>query len=193
MAASPLLLWLACGLGAGAVGVLRHAWALPQRSVGLNAAGWGLIIVSIVVGWHHGGAWGVSVAALTTTAAAFVALTIAGLSSPAGRASPSRRRAGMLPQNGEPRRIGRRVGTFLLVIPGGFLAALALAIAARELALRLGAWEADANVIAFFVVPLGWALLTTALLMLDRRRNQLITLLACGITCTPFILASLAS
>jgi hypothetical protein len=79
MEAGSVLLWLACATGAGGVGVLRYAWALPRRSSAANTAGWLLLLASVIFGWSQGGAWGVAVAALVTTAAAFVALTVAGV------------------------------------------------------------------------------------------------------------------
>ncbi|WP_448662570.1 hypothetical protein ACG3SL_18185 [Sphingomonas sp. CJ20] len=182
------ILWLACAMGAGAVGVLRHAWALPHRSTGWNTLGWALMVASVVAGWQAAGAWGVSVAALVTTGAAFVALAVAGLRAPPARAAASNRRVGMLPQPGEPRRIGRRVATFLLVIPGGLIAALALCLAVRTLGLWSGWGEANAVVAALYTVPLVWAGLATALLMQARRRTQIATLLACVAAGAPFLI-----
>ncbi|TKD49876.1 hypothetical protein [Sphingomonas baiyangensis] len=192
MGSGALPLWIAGLLGAGGVGVLRHAWSLPQRSPGWNAAGWLAIAAAVVVAWGHSGAWGVSVAALVTTTAAFVALGVAGATAPRGRAASSNRRAGMLPQPGEPRHLARRLGTFAIVMPLGFAVALLLGLATRGLGMALGWGEANANVAALFVVPLGWAVLATVLLM-QTRRMQLLTMAGCAILCAPLMLTGWGS
>lgn len=193
MAGDAALLWVAGALGAGGVVALRYAWSQPQRSAALNALGWAALVASTWCGWRHSGAWGVSIAALVTMAAAFVALAIAAARSPQGRAASPNRRAGMLPPPGEPRRIGRRFATFLLVVPGGFVASVALCLAVRALGLLLGWHEANANVAALYTVPLASAVLATLLLMQARRRSQITTLLACTLAGTPFLLTGLGS
>ena len=186
-AASPLL-WLAAALGVAGVGVLRLAWALPRRSAAWNAAGWSLLLAATVGSAAAEGAWGVAVAALLAMAAALAMLAVAGARSPAGRAAGSNRRVGMLPEGNEPRRIGRRLGTFALVIFGGFAASLALALATRALGGALGWHAANANALALFAVPLGWAVLSTVLLMQASRRSQVVTLVLCGLTAVPALL-----
>ncbi|GAA0733416.1 hypothetical protein [Sphingomonas japonica] len=188
-----MLLWLAAALGVAGVAALRYAWTLPRRSTGWNAVAWLLIAASVACGWRMGGAWGVSVAALATTAAAFAMLAAAGIGAPPGRTAASVRWAGMLPQAGEPRRIGRRIATFLIVIPGGFVIAIVLGIAMRGVATASGWGEANANVAALFTVPLGWAVLVTTLLMQGERRGQLLTLSACAAAGAPFLLTGLGS
>lgn len=181
------LLWLAGALGIAAIGLLRFAWSLPHRSIGWNAAAWATMAGSALCGWWSAGAWGVSVAALCTMAAAFVTLAVAGWRAAPGRAAGSNRRTGMLPEPGEPRRVGRRLVTFLLVIPGGLLASLAVALAVRGLGLALGWGEANANVSGLFAVPLAWSIVCTLLLM-QTRRGQAATLLVCGLAGAPFLL-----
>src|SRR5690606_7701384 len=141
-AASPLLL-LSVALGASGVAVLRYAWALSRRSVGLNAAGWALLATAVVAGWGGGGAWGVAMASIAAMLAASVALAVAALRSPPGKARTPNRRAGMLPEAGEPWRIGRRFGTFAIVILGGLAVSIGLAVALRGLGGALGWNEAD--------------------------------------------------
>lgn len=192
MEAGSVLLWLACAAGAGGVGVLRYAWALPRRSSAANTAGWLLLLASVIFGWSQGGAWGVAVAALVTTAAAFVALTVAGVTSPAGRAAP-RKRADRAVRADENRAIGRRIATFMLVIPGGFVASIAVGVAMRGAGTLLGWGEANANVAAIFSVPLSWAVLVVVLLMQVKRRSQALTLLGCALAGTPFLVTALAS
>lgn len=186
------LLWAACALALAGIAVLRFAWSLPHRSGAWNGAGWAALAASAGCGWWSAGAWGASVAALCAIAAAFVALAVAGWRSPPGRATGSNRRTGMLPEPGEPRRIGARLVTFLAVIPGGLLGALALALAVRGLGIASGWGEANGNVAGLFAVPLAWAILSTVLLMQGRRR-QAVTLLVCGIAGAPFLLSGVGA
>ena len=155
------------------VAVLRLAWARPRRSLPLNAIGWILLAAAMVAGWVMAGAWGVSVITLWAMGAAFVLLAVAAWQSPPARRKASRRRAGMLPEAGEPLHLGRRVATFLIVVLAAMLASLAIAIAVRWLSLLTGASEANANVLALFVVPLAWTILAFLILMTGSRKRQL--------------------
>jgi hypothetical protein len=193
MAAGMSWLWVACSLGAVAVAVLRYAWSLPRRSTGWNGAGWAILIASVLSGWQGGGAWGVSVAALVTMGAASIALAAAGLSAPKRGPKPSDRGAGMLPPRGEPRRIVRRVITFLLVIPGGLAASIGLGFVMRDLGSASHWSEANANVAALYTVPIAWGVLAVILLMQVRRLSQLVTLLACALASAPFLLANVGA
>ena len=190
--ASPLL-WIAAALGAAGVVVLRRAWALPKRSAGWNAAGWGLLSISTVAAARAEGAWGIALAAMVAMGAALVALALAGLQSPPGRAPVSNRRVGLLPEAGEPKRIGRRFGTLGLVILAGLLVSIALATAVRGLGGLLGWHEANSNALALFAVPVLWAVLCTVLLMQTRRRDQLVTLLVCALPVVPVLLTGALS
>jgi len=155
------------------VAVLRLAWARPRRSLPLNAIGWTLLAAAMVAGWVMAGAWGVSVITLWAMGAAFVLLAVAAWQSPSARRKASSRRAGMLPEAGEPLYLGRRVATFLIVVLAAMLASIAIAIAVRWLSLLTGASEANANVLALFVVPLAWTILTFLILMTGSRKRQL--------------------
>jgi hypothetical protein len=180
------ILFLAGIAGAvAAVSVLRLSWARPGRSKPLNAAGWCLIAASLAAGWIFAGAWGVTVISLWAMGTAFVALAIAAWRSPATIRKASRRRARMLPESGEPLRVGRRSVTFLLVVLAGMVAAIALAIATRWVALLAGASEANANVLALFVAPLGWTIMTFMILMTERRKRQLAIILVTVATAIP--------
>ncbi len=190
--ASPLL-WLAVALGVAGVGVLRFAWSLPRRSTTWNAAGWGLLLAGIVGAAQADGAWGISVAALFAMAAATIALAVAGARAPAGRTTASNRRVGMLPEGTEPRRIGRRFGTFGLVIIAGFIVSVGLAAAVRGLGGLLGWHEANSNALALFTAPLAWAVLSTVLLMQTRRRSQVLTLVLCSLPALPVLLTGALS
>lgn len=182
------LLWLSAAFGVAGVGVLRFAWSLPKRSAMWNAAGWGLLFASVLGAALADGAWGIAVAAIFTMTAAMIALSVAGARSPSGRAAASNRRVGMLPEAGEPRRIGRRFGTFGLVIVAGLAVSIGLAVAMRGLGGMLGWHEANSNALALFTVPLVWAVLCTVLLMQTRRRNQVLTLVLCSLPILPVLL-----
>lgn len=189
MAAPVPLTLLACALGAAAILVLRHAWALPARVPAWNALGWGLMAAGTIAAWRGDGAWGLAVAMLVATGTAFALLAHAGATTPPRPAKASNRRAGMLPQGGEPWRIGRRIATFLIVTLGGLVAAIGLGVAVRGAGVAAGWHESDANVLALFVVPVAWGVLATVLTMQARRRAQLATLAACGAAVLPILLA----
>lgn len=191
-AASPLL-GLAAALGVAGVGVLRFAWSLPRRSAVANAAGWGLLLASAIGAALAEGAWGIAVAAMVTMGAATVALAVAGAGSPRGRTAASNRRVGMLPEGREPRRIGRRLATFGLVIFGGLAVSIALALGVRGLGGMLGWHQANANALALFTVPLAWAIVSTVLLMQSSRRSQFATLALCGLPLVPVLLTGALS
>jgi hypothetical protein len=180
---------LAALAGVAGVAVLRLAWSRTRRSAGLNGAGWALLAAAALTGAAAAGAWGVAVASLFAMGAAFALLAIAGMRAPARTAKASSRRVGMLPEAGEPRRIGHRAGTLVLTIVAGFAVSVGLGLAMRELGLLLGWSETDANVAAFFTVPLAWSVLLFALLMQERRRCQVATLLACCLPAVPVLLS----
>jgi len=179
-------LWLACLMGAGGVAVLRYAWSRQVRSAGWTGAGWALLLAAVVCGWQQAGAWGVSIVTLIATGAAFVALAVAAARAPQGRTAPVARRSTPLPV-AEPRRIGRRIATFVIVVLGGAGAALMLALALRSLGILSGWGAANANVAALYAVPLVWAGLATALLMQGERRTQIVTIAACLLAALPFL------
>ena len=189
MAGGTPLLWVAAAFGVAGVAALRFAWSLPRRSPAANAVGWGLLALSAVGAGVAEGAWGVTIAALCATLAAFVFLAVAGIRAPAGKAKASNRRVGMLPEAGEPRRIGRRFGTFVLVIVVGFAVSVGLGLVVRGLGGLLGLSEANVNVLALYSVPVAWAVLAFVLLMQNNRRSQALTLLACCVPAIPVLLS----
>lgn len=172
----------------GGVAFLRVSWSRPKRSVGLNSAGWGLLLMGVVAGWNAAGAWGVAIGALVAMAAAFVLLARAGWTSPPGAMKASNRRVGMLPESGAPLRLGRRLLTFVLVGILALFASIGLALAARLLALLSGAGEADANVLALFTTPVAWSILAFALLMTRDRRRQFAMLAIGALVAVPAFL-----
>lgn len=84
----------------------------------------------------------------------------------------------MLPEKGQPTRVGGRIGTFMMTTLAAMVSSVALAVASRGLFLLAGASEADANVIALFAVPLVWAVLAFIVLMTGSRRRQVAILAA---------------
>jgi hypothetical protein len=157
----------ACGSAA-----LRFAWSLPKRSPAWNSAGWGLFALGVVLGWVSAGAWGTAVASLFGMAAALLILAYAAGSAPTTTNKASNRRAGALPESGEPWQLGRRIVTFLIVVLVAMIVSVGLALAARGLVAWSGAGDANANVASFFVMPLAWTLLAFAVLMEERRAKQ---------------------
>lgn len=132
-----------------------------------------MLATALVAAWFSAGAWGVAVCALWGMGTATMLLAQAALSAPAlPGAKASNRRANMLPQGGEALFLQRRIITFLIVIIAAMLVSIGIGIAARALALLLGAREANANVLAFFAMPLAWVWLSYALLMEHRRAWQ---------------------
>lgn len=182
-------IWAAAALGVAGVGVLRYAWSLPRRSPLANGAGWALLALSGICAGMAEGAWGIAVAVLCAMLAAFALLALAGMRSPRRAAKASNRGVGMLPKRGEPRRIARRVVTFLLVIVAGFAVSVGLGLAVRGLGGLLGWSEANANVVALYSVPMAWSVLAFVLLMQQTRRSQVLTLLACCVPILPVLLS----
>ena len=182
------LVWTGAALGTAGVAALRLAWAQERGSPLLNTVGWLLLAGDVVAGGVGAGAWGVAVASLFPMGFALVLLAAAAASSPAGRTNASNRRVNMLPEAGEPKRIGRRLGTFLIVVVAGLAASIALAIAIRAAGSAIGWSEANALAAAFFAVPIVWGILAAVLLMQASRRAQGLTLLAAAAPVLPFLL-----
>lgn len=170
-------LTLSCLLAAAGVGLLRLSW--PNKRRALGTGGWALLAAAAVLSGWAAGAWGVSVTALAGMAAAALLLAVAAAKPPARQKAAEPDREGGAKA---PRHVLRRVLTAVLTIIGGFAASLCFGLAVRGLFILLGASEADANAGALFLVPLGWAVLFTWMLMVRQRRVQL---LALGLVAVP--------
>lgn len=161
----------AAGAAMAGVAVLRLSWGRPQRSAALNAAGWAVLGAGAGLSWIAAGAWGMAVAMLAATAAAGLALARSAAETPRGG-----RRAAPLANDNAPLAAasgwGRGLVTFLITGPLALMVAVAAALALRALMLRAGAPEADGNVLVLGLVPLGWAILTSVLLLTARRAHQ---------------------
>ena len=70
-------MWLASMLAIAGVAVLRVSWGRAKRSLPLNLSGWAALITALVVADSAAGEWGVTIAILVATGAAFVALAFA--------------------------------------------------------------------------------------------------------------------
>lgn len=192
MDAGAIMLLAGCILAAAAIGLLRLAWGRPSRSVPLDAAAWALLIGGLAFGGAPSGAWGLSIVSLVAMGTACVLLAHAAATSPDGRSRPSRRRAHMLPDRSAPRRLGRRLVTFFLVVPAALIVALAMGLAARVLADFMGLHEANSNVLTLLLMPLLWAVLTFTLLMTARRHVQALVLIVPAVLSGAILLAGTA-
>ena len=172
MSGTAPLVWIGAAGAVAAVLQLRRAWGLPRRSAAANGVGWALLLVGVAFALAGDGAWGLAVASLAGMTTAALLLTHAGWTAPASKARASDRKAHMLPEQGEPRALGRRLLTFLLTVPLAFAASLLAALGARALAGIAGWSDADGNAMTLLLVPLLWGILAFALLMLPRRRSQ---------------------
>lgn len=170
------MLWSGIAAAVVAVLLLRVAWSRPRRSLPLNGAAWGLLFAGLFAGADAHGAWGLSIVSLSAIGCALLLLGHAALTARAGKAKPSERRAHALPDRGEPLRLGRRFGTFLLGVPAALIVSLVVALAARALAGLVGWKEADGNVLALFLTPTIWVTLLFMLLMRTDRRGQAVLL-----------------
>lgn len=165
--------WIGPVCVANGVVLLRLAWKKTQRSMAMNAIAWALILAGALAGVFAEGAWGLAVTALTLMLAAFAALTHSAAIAPAGKNRASTRRAHVLPDQGEPLQVPRRLATFVLSLPGAGLSALVLALGMRAGASSVGVSEANANVLALLAMPLTWATLLVCVLLVPQRRVQI--------------------
>lgn len=95
----------------------------------------------------------------------------------------------MLPESGEPLRIGGRMLTFVLVTFAAALLAVGLSVGLSSLG-RIAGWsEADRNAAAFLFMPLAWAAIAFSILMQGRRQGQIKVLLATSLPVWPALAA----
>jgi hypothetical protein len=138
-------------------------------------------------------AGGTAVATLFPMAAACLFLSIAALKSTPSKLKASNRRAGLLPEQGEPMRIAGRLLTFVLV---GLLAAVigvGMALALALLLLLAGMSEANAYALALQLMPVFWAAIAFAVLMQPSRRGQLKVLAIASVPVWPTLAAGVLS
>lgn len=180
--------WLAVSLSIAGVFILRVSWARPSRSAALNMLGWGSIVASCLLAALAHGAWGIAVSSLFAVATALLLLLPSIASPPAWKRRPVER--GVHRAKGEKPRLAlsRRLATFGIAGPAALAAALLLALSLRAILSGSGGAEADANVLVLACVPLFWAILSTALLMIERRRTQVAVLTVMALVGFPFTL-----
>lgn len=180
-------MWLASALAIAGVAVLRVSWGRAKRSLPLNLAGWAALLAALVVADRTAGEWGITVAILVATGAAFVALAFAATEKVRkGRAKAIR----TVHRRSDEAAGSRRSGwlTFLITGPLALAASLLLALAVRALIVTSGGAEANGNVAVLAVVPLAWPILAFALLMMARRRAQLAWVLGIAALSAPFLM-----
>lgn len=171
MTADFLPLFGGCALCGFAVVVLRISWTLPQRSLALNGLGWGMAAAGLAVLGSSDGAWGIAVGAIIAMLAAGLFLLEAAVK------SPQRRRGNREPAPFGPVEardglaLGRRISVFLLAVPGAFMAAILVALAALGIARLVGWAEANALALSFWVFPLAWTGMVLALMFRDSLRS----------------------
>jgi hypothetical protein len=185
------LILTAAAAAAASVGLLRYAWSLARRSMALNAIGWGLLLLALVLGAMSDGAWGMAVVSAVATAVAMAVLAHAAITAPPARVAASNRRANMLPEGKEPKRIGERFLTFLITVPLAFIVSVLIGMASRIAAAGAGLHEADSNALMLLIVPLVWTLLATVLLVWPVRRMQFAVLLLPGLACAGLLAVSI--
>jgi hypothetical protein len=188
-----MLLVAATVAGLAGVSVLRVAWAQPRRSLPLNLAGWLLMLGGAVCGWAGAGAWGTAVAALFPMAGACLFLAFAAVASKPSKLKASNRRAGVLPERGEPMHVAGRLLTFALV---GILAAVlgsGIAVALGAVLLLVGVEEANAYALALQLMPVIWAALAFTVLMQPSRRGQFKVLAFASLPIWPTLAAGVLS
>lgn len=155
------MIWLGSLCAILSIGVLRVAWSRPRRVSALNLTGWGLMLAGLVLSAQAHGAWGLTVAALAATGAALLLLVPDAI---AARAPPKRSAVRSKPERA-PLRLARRIATFLLTVPLGFVVALVLSVSCYALADLAGWHRADSVMLALMLLPILWAILATLLLM----------------------------
>lgn len=180
-------IWIAAALAIAGVAVLRLSWGRSARSAALNVAGWGMLLAALVAADFGAGEWGIAVAVLVATFAAFVALAFAA-TKPARKARAKTVRTSH--RGSDEVSPARRSGwlTFAITGPLALAASVLLALAVRALILSAGGAEADGNVAVLATVPLAWPILTFALLMMSRRASQLAWVLGVAAVSAPFLL-----
>lgn len=148
-------------LVAAGIGALRFGWG--RREGRLTAPiGWAAILLGLLVLAIAEGAWGLAIGGLTGSAAAFLLLVFAWARAPSGRAAPARAPTASLRLLEEGQlRIGRRLLTFLLVVPAAMAAAMLGGLAATRLGAAAGWDEGDSIAFGLFVFPVLWAALAT--------------------------------
>ena len=184
--AGDALMWAAAAFAVAGVAVLRVSWGKPKRSTPLNIAGWAALVVALVVADSAAGEWGITVAILIATGAAFVALAIAG-AKPVRKARARTVRTSHQGTDEMKSRPRSGLLTFAISGPLALAVSLLVALAVRALIVGAGGAEADGNVAVLATVPIVWPVLAFALLMMSARKAQLGWALGLAVLSAPFV------
>lgn len=125
--------------------------------------------------------------------AAMALLGISAMRSRPGKARASNRRVGLVPESGEPLRLGARVLTFVVVALIAAVLGIGIAVAVASLALLAGSGEANAYSLALRMMPLVWSVLAYLLLMQPSRRGQAKVLAVASVPLWPCLAMGLLS
>ena len=184
--AGDALIWLSAALAVAGVAVLRVSWGKPKRSTPLNIAGWAALVVALVVADSAAGEWGITVAILIATGAAFVALAIAG-AKPVRKARARTVRTSHQGTDEMKSRPRSGLLTFAITGPLALAVSMLVALAVRSLIVGAGGAEADGNVAVLATVPIVWPVLAFALLMMAGRKAQLGWVMGLAVLSAPFV------
>ena len=184
--AGDALMWAAAAFAVAGVAVLRVSWGKPKRSTPLNIAGWAALVVALVVADSAAGEWGITVAILIATGAAFVALAIAG-AKPVRKARARTVRTSHQGTDEMKSRPRSGLLTFAITGPLALAVSMLVALAVRALIVGAGGAEADGNVSVLATVPIVWPVLAFALLMMSARKAQLGWVMGLAVLSAPFV------
>ena len=184
--AGDALMWAAAAFAVAGVAVLRVSWGKPKRSTPLNIAGWAALAAALVVADRAAGEWGITVAILVATGAAFVALAIAG-AKPVRKARARTVRTSHQGTDEMKSRPRSGLLTFAITGPLALAVSMLVALAVRALIVGAGGAEADGNVSVLATVPIVWPVLAFALLMMSARKAQLGWVMGLAVLSAPFV------
>ena len=184
--AGDALIWLSAALAVAGVAVLRVSWGKAKRSTPLNIAGWAALAAALVVADRAAGEWGITVAILVATGAAFVALAIAG-AKPVRKARARTVRTSHQGTDEMKSRPRSGLLTFAITGPLALAVSMLVALAVRSLIVGAGGAEADGNVSVLATVPIVWPVLAFALLMMSARKAQLGWVMGLAVLSAPFV------
>lgn len=184
--AGDALMWAAAAFAVAGVAVLRVSWGKPKRSTPLNIAGWAALAAALVVADRAAGEWGITVAILVATGAAFIALAIAG-AKPVRKARAKTARTSHQGTDEMKSRSRSGLLTFAITGPLALAVSMLVALAVRALIVGAGGAEADGNVSVIATVPIVWPVLAFALLMMSARKAQLGWVMGLAVLSAPFV------
>ena len=184
--AADALIWLSIALAIAGVVVLRVSWGKPKRSTPLNLAGWAGLLAALVVADRASGEWGITIAVLAATGAAFVALTVAA-TKPVRQARARLVRTSHQGADEAQSRSRSGLVTFAITGPLALAASVLVALAVRALIVGAGGAEADGNVAVLATVPIVWPVLAFAVLMMSARKAQLGWVMGLAVLSAPFV------